>query len=201
MMAIQNLQPEYLAINLFFTAILVFGVYARSNKQDEYAFTFIIYNLTTYLLSHYLISMIQIVGAEVGAEAFLLGLFALFGMIRYRTTPIPVYNLTFLFLAIGMGLANAVMQTAVGVPEIVVINILMVGIAFISDLITTNSERQTVKINYDNLELVKGDRDQLIKDLELRTGLSIGSVEVISVDLLRDTAILRIFKQDEAKVR
>lgn len=188
----ENFSIEYLMMNIGFITILVFGVYGRKNERDEYAFTYIIYNLVTYILSYYLITMIQLLGADVGAEAFLLGLFALFGMIRYRTTPIPVYKLTFLFVAIGLGLANAVMQTAVEFPEILSINILIILVAFIADFMTNNVEARIVIVSYDNLELVRGDEKALIEDLEIKTGLVIKSVSVTGIDLLRETASLKL---------
>jgi len=188
----ENFSIEYLMMNIGFITILVFGVYGRKNERDEYAFTYIIYNLVTYILSYYLITMIQLLGADVGAEAFLLGLFALFGMIRYRTTPIPVYKLTFLFVAIGLGLANAVMQTAVEFPEILSINLLIILVAFIADFMTNNVEARIVKVSYDNLELVRGDEKALIEDLEIKTGLVIKSVSVTGIDLLRETASLKL---------
>ena len=38
---------------------------------------------------------------------FALGLFAIFGIIRYRTDPIPIKEMTYLFIVLGISIMNA----------------------------------------------------------------------------------------------
>tara|TARA_B110000495_G_C22711411_1_gene418340 strand:+ start:97 stop:681 length:585 start_codon:yes stop_codon:yes gene_type:complete len=189
---IENFAIGYFLIDLAFVSILVFGIYGREKGNDEFAFTYLIFNIVTYLLSYYLITMILILGEDIGAEAFLLGLFALFGMLRYRTDPIPVYNLTFLFISIGLGLVNSVMQTAVGYSEILLINLIIVGFAALANHFTHHSQDRLIKMTYDDIEKILGPEIELIDDIAKRTGLDIESIHINRIDLLRDTAQLHV---------
>ena len=75
-------------------------VYYRLYRDRDYVFTYFLINLVTFSLA-YLLSNVPI---ELG---FALGLFAVFGILRYRTEAIRVRNLTYLFVVIGVALLNA----------------------------------------------------------------------------------------------
>jgi hypothetical protein len=70
-------------MNLIFTLIIVRYVYYIHNRRKEYLFTYFLISISVFFLSY----LLQNVDLQLG---FALGLFALFGIIRYRTNPIPI---------------------------------------------------------------------------------------------------------------
>ena len=86
----------YLSIFL----IIVRYIYYPITKNKDYLFTYFLISLTVFLLC----ILLDSVKIEL---AFALGLFAIFGIIRYRTDPIPIKEMTYLFLVIGVSVVNA----------------------------------------------------------------------------------------------
>jgi hypothetical protein len=110
-----------LALDLLFTAVTVRVVYYRLYRSRDYVFTYFLINLVTFTLT-YLLSNVPI---ELG---FALGLFAVFGILRYRTEAILVRNLTYLFVVIGLALLNALANKGITLGELLIANIAIVGI-------------------------------------------------------------------------
>jgi hypothetical protein len=53
---------------------------------------------------------------------------------------------------------------------------------------------------YDRVDLLsEGRRDELIRDLEQRTGVQIIRIEIGKVDLLRDTAVIKVHFDGDAQ--
>ena len=55
-----------------------------------------------------------------------LGLFAIFGIIRYRTQPLQTEEMTYLFITIGMAVINALSGDFLSVSELIIINITVI---------------------------------------------------------------------------
>ena len=81
--------------NLSIILIIVRYIYYPITKNKDYLFTYFLISLTVFLLC----ILLDSVKIEL---AFALGLFAIFGIIRYRTDPIPIKEMTYLFLVIGV---------------------------------------------------------------------------------------------------
>ena len=109
-----------LGLNMLFTAVVVRLVYYRLYRNRDYVFTYFLINLVTFSLA-YLLSKVPI---ELG---FALGLFAVFGILRYRTEAIKVRNLTYLFVVIGIALLNALANGGITLPELLIANAVTVG--------------------------------------------------------------------------
>ena len=180
-----------LALDLFFTALVVFGVYARKYGHNQFVFTYILFNVITFTLCF----LLRKVPIELG---FALGLFAVFGILRYRTEAIRTRDLTYLFIVIGLAIINAVANAKVSLAEVVLVNATIAGLTALCDrsppaLPPTEGQRTlaTVELVYDNMDLLRDTNDAaLIRDLRERTGLDVRAVKVRQVDLLRDTARL-----------
>ena len=123
---------------------------------------------------------------------FALGLFAIFGMIRYRTEMVPIREMTYLFVTIGVAVINGLSMSQ-GIVNLLIINVLFILVVGIFDGIFSKKNHPAKIILYDKIELVKhGREDELKKDLEDRTGLTINKIEVGHIDFLRDVAYLKI---------
>jgi hypothetical protein len=180
-----------LAINLLFAGIVVRLIYFRLYKNREYAFTYYLFNVITFLLC----LLLRKVPIELG---FALGLFAVFGILRYRTEPIKIRDLTYLFIMIGLGILNAVANSSISLAEVLSVNAAIVGLAALLELSPSNRSVRSTPMVYDNLDLLKpGSESDLYCDLITRTGFRIERVEVQRIDLLRDSAEITIFYIDQ----
>lgn len=160
--------------------------YFPKSRRREYYFTFMLIGISVF----FLIFLLGGVKIRIG---FALGLFAIFGIIRYRTESMPVREMTYLFVIIAMSVINA-LSDSLSWLEIIAVN----GLFILSILIFENihlKEAMAVKmVQYDRIELVKPcNYEQMIADLKERTGLDIVKVEVGGIDFLRDMAVLKIY--------
>ena len=87
------------AFNLFVILIGVRWLYYPMAKRKDYLFTYILISAVVFLLCF----LLENVKLQLG---FALGLFAIFGIIRYRTDAIPIKEMTYLFLVIGISVIN-----------------------------------------------------------------------------------------------
>lgn len=171
--------------NLFVCWLIVHFFYYRKSRRRDYYVTLILFNTTMFLL----ICMMQNMDMQIGLT---LGLFAIFGMIRYRTETVPVREMTYLFVITGMAVING-FAMAVSYSELFVANLLFIIVIGASEFIQFKNSRSTKLILYERIELIVPDRRaELIADLETRTGLKIEAVEIGHIDFLRDVAFIKV---------
>ncbi|MBQ2855811.1 MAG: DUF4956 domain-containing protein [Bacteroidaceae bacterium] len=180
------------AFNAFFIWLIIHKMYYPKSLRKDYYFTFAMISVSIF----FLIFLLGSVKIKVG---FALGLFAIFGIIRYRTESMLVREMTYLFVIIAVSVINALAVT-LSYAELVVTNLIfLLCIRFCENLpwLKHISEKLVV---YDRIELITPDRrEELIDDLKKRLGLAITKVEVGAVDFLRDTAMLKVFYDDGAE--
>ena len=129
---------------------------------------------------------------------FALGLFAIFGIIRYRTDPIPIKEMTYLFLVIGISVVNALSNKKISHAELIFANFLIVFVTYGMERLWLLKHQSRKNITYEKIELIVPERrEELIADLKERVGVDVIRVEVRRIDLLKDTANLRIFYYEE----
>ncbi len=176
-----------LAINLVFLTILIRVLYYPKTRRKDYLFTYYLIGTITFFLCFGLMQM----DIDTGMG---LGLFAIFGIIRYRTDAIEIKEMTYLFMVIGISVINALASNDLSISEVSVINLVVVLLTYILENIWLIKHETRKTINYERIELIKPENHHLLKaDLEERTGLTINRVEVGKIDFLNDTAIIRIF--------
>lgn len=177
-------------LRFFFNMIVVwltihFLYYRKSHRRDYY-FTFTLISISVF----FLIFLLGSVKLKIG---FALGLFAIFGIIRYRTETMPVREMTYLFVIIALSVINALAVT------ISYVELLLTNIFFILSIWLCESNRwlkhmSCKLVQYDRIELITPDRKgELVADLHQRIGLDITKVEVGAVDFLHDTALLKVY--------
>tara|TARA_B100000963_G_scaffold99456_1_gene85969 strand:- start:412 stop:810 length:399 start_codon:yes stop_codon:yes gene_type:complete len=128
---------------------------------------------------------------------FALGLFAVFGILRYRTEAIPVRQMTYLFIVIGISMINALANKSISIIELVFTNGIITLITYTIDRVWFQSLELTKSITYEKIDLILPEKEEeLIEDLKLRTGLNINSVKVGKIDFLRDTAQVTIYYKE-----
>jgi hypothetical protein len=176
-----------LLLDLGFTFLVVRGVYTRLYHHRDYTFTYLLLNLVTFSLS-FVLSQVRV---DLG---FAMGLFAVFGILRYRTESIEVRNLTYLFVVIGLAVLNALVAADVSLWELLVVNSVIVGMVAALESASFSRREELRRVVYDRLDLLApGRSSELIADLRLRTQLPVERYEIGNVDLLRDTAELTVY--------
>lgn len=169
-----------LSLNIVFTAAVVRGVYYRLYRDRDYTFTYFLINLVTFSLT-YLLSHVPV---EMG---FALGLFAVFGILRYRTEAIQVRNLTYLFVVIGIALVNALANGGFTTVVLIATNSVIAGTVAVLEAASFSAREHSRLVCYDRLDLLGPNTNaELIADLRERTHLPVERVEIGNVDLLRD---------------
>lgn len=173
-------------IDLGFIALVVRGVYLRFHPRLDFAFSCVLLNVMTFAVC----MLLRKVPVELG---FALGLFGVFGILRYRTDAIGTRDLTYLFVSVGIGMLNAIANKKVSLAEVLFINIAILGTLAFFEQRTRSSRREVRTVLYDHLALLKpGRSEELIADLRERTGLEVSKYRVEDVDLLRDCARLTL---------
>jgi hypothetical protein len=176
-----------LGINLIFLTILIRGLYYTKTRRKDYLFTYYLIGTITFFLCFGLMQM----DIDTGMG---LGLFAIFGIIRYRTDAIEIKEMTYLFMIIGVSVVNALASNELSISEVAVINITIVIMTYVLENLWLMKHETRKTINYERIDLIKPENHDLLKaDLEKRTGLTINRVEVGKIDFLNDTALLRIY--------
>lgn len=174
------------SINLIVATILVRLIYYPIAKRKDFLFTYMLISTAIFLLCYLL--------ANVKLDlAFALGLFAIFGIIRYRTDAIPIKEMTYLFIVIGVAVMNALVA-GISITEIALANLALLGLSFGLEKVWLLRHESRKIVLYERIDLVKaGNRAALKADLEDRTGIKINRVEVGRIDFLRDTALIKIY--------
>lgn len=177
--------------NLIVITIIIRYIYYPVTKNKDYLFTYFLIGMTVFLLC----VLLDSVKLQLG---FALGLFAIFGIIRYRTDPIAIKEMTYLFLVIGISVINALANKKISHAELVFANFMIVFITYGMEKLWLLRHQSRKNITYEKIDLIVPEkREELIADLKARTGIEVIRVEIRRIDFLRDTANLRIFYYEE----
>ena len=190
------------AINLVVCWLLVHFFYYRKSRRRDYYFTFMIF-------SSAMLTLLYIMGnVEVGV-GLTLGLFAIFGVIRYRTETVPIREMTYLFVIIALAAVNGLaplyqitdvatqphyMLSWGNVGVMALVNALIVLLVWVLESESLVKHTTTKLVLYDRIELIVPEkREELIADLEKRLGVKVDNVEIGHVDFLKDAAFIKVF--------
>lgn len=177
----------------FFMLIVWFIVhflYYRKTHRRDYFFTLILLSVSIFFLI-YLLGSVKV---KIG---FALGLFAIFGILRYRTETIPVREMTYMFSVICLSVINALADT-MSVAELAIPNLAIAFLIWLFETFVLRANLATKLVLYDRIELITPERrEELIEDLRKRTGLNIYKVSIGSIDMLKDSAIIKIHYEND----
>jgi hypothetical protein len=175
----------------FLVALLVVRfVYYPSTHNKRYVFTFLAFNTVIYFVLSFMNSIE--IGIGVG-----FGLFAIFSILRYRTDPIPIREMTYLFVIAALPVMNSASSNGEVWPQLILANLVLLAIMLVLEKEWGFHYETSKRIVYEKIELIRPDRRaELLADLELRTGLKIKRILIGKVDFLRDTANLKVYYDD-----
>lgn len=175
------------ALNFLVAFIIIRFIYYPKNRQKGYFFTFFVFNTIIFVIS-------LLLGTIDFSVGFGFGLFAIFSILRYRTDVIPVKEASYLFVLMSLPFINALFMAAIGLYELLFINIFMIVMTYVieNDVLISFESVKTIK--YEKIELIKPENHiLLLEDLKERTGLNIERYEIGKIDFLRDTADITVY--------
>jgi hypothetical protein len=181
--AVLAIAPRLL-LDLLCAALVVHGVYLRRHPRRDYAFTYWLLNLVTFAVA----AALSGVRVEIGLS---LGLFGVFGILRYRTEAMRIRDLTYLFVMIGLAILHGVASNLEALARVAVIDVVLLGAMAWLELRPGPNRADSVTVRYDRLELLDpARRTELLDDLSRRVGVRCAHAHVQSVDLMHDSAEL-----------
>lgn len=178
-----------LFIDLVMTCIIVLGIYFPSQKDKAYVLTFFTFNLSIFLIAT-LFSQVEL---SLGLS---FGLFAIFSILRYRSEPLPVREMTYLFILMALPVINVIFISENMILEAIIANLAILAVFFVIERALGFRYEAKKTVTYEKIELIKPENyEALLTDLRDRTGLSINRCEVGKIDFLHDVAEVKIYYQ------
>jgi len=178
------------AFNLAVAILIVRFVYYPLTQNKSYVFTFVAFNTIIYCVLGVMTSAELSVGVGFG-------LFAIFSVLRYRTDPMPIREMTYLFIIIALPVMNSALVSADEFTQLLVANAGIVVLLYVLEKGWGFHFEASKKIIYEKIELITPEnQDRLVDDLRERTGLAVSRVEIGRIDFLCDTAEIRIYYDD-----
>lgn len=193
--------PDFIEMMIRFVICLAFNwfiidrLYYKKSKRRDFYFTFLLTSIAIFFLVFFMIFGLDKLGGKT-SMGIGIGLFGIFSIMRYRTDAMPVREMTYLFVIISLSVVNAIASSAT-YAEIVVTDIIVTFAIWVCERRLRIQFSKLVQ--YDRIELIKPERyEELKADVEQRLGLDVLKIEVGSIDLLRDMAILRVYYKSNA---
>lgn len=178
-------------INLFFATLLIRYIYYRKTQRKDHLFTYYMISVIAFMIC-FALKKLEI-GTGMG-----LGLFAIFGIIRYRTSTVRIKEMTYLFVVIGLAVVNALAGKQISYAELLFINGVTVLFVYLLEYVLVQKHEHSQTVTYERIDLIKPDKKEDMKaDLEARTGLQITKISIGRIDFLRDTAQVKIYYHSE----
>ena len=167
--------------------IIIKVIYYRDFKNNDFIFSYFMFNTLIFFFAY-------ILGGIDINMGFAFGLFAVFAMLRYRTNPIPIKEMTYLFIVITVGVINALSGNMISLGALLFTNFSIVLLTFILENYWQNNLLINRTIDYENIENIKPENhEKLLADLEQRTGLDIIYYDIQNINFLRDTVKVKIY--------
>ena len=182
------------SFNLLVAFVIIKLIYHRDYKGNDFVFTYFMFNTLIFFFA-YILGNLDI------NMAFGFGLFAVFAILRYRTDPIPIKEMTYLFIVITIGVINALSANQVVFTELLFANFSIVLLTFLLERHWVNNlpddGLSTKTVVYNDMEMIKPENHQaLINDLAQKTGLSVISIKVGRINFIENHANIKLYYKD-----
>jgi len=176
--------------NLSVAFIIIKLIYQRDHNNNDFVFTYFMFNSLIFFFA-------SILGSITINMGFAFGLFAVFAILRYRTDPIPIKEMTYLFIVITIGVINALSGDEVSFGALLFTNTALVGLTYFLEKYWQNNLLASMNIDYEKIENVKPqNHEALLADLKERTGLNIQDFQLSRMNFLRDTVRIKIYYKE-----
>ena len=178
------------SFNLFIAYIIIKLIYHRDHKGNDFVFTYFMFNSLIFFFAY-------ILGNLDVNMAFGFGLFAVFAILRYRTDPIPIKEMTYLFIVITIGVINALSANNVAFSEVLFANVAIVTLTFFLERYWVNNLLKSKAIVYDGLEKISPEKNrELIDELSEKTGLNLLRAKIGRINFKSNRVNIRVYYKD-----
>ena len=170
--------------NMVVCSAIVWFFYYPKSRNKGFSVTFMLFSAVVFFLLYFMggVSLDITVG---------LGLFMIFGIMRYRTEMVPIREMTYLFVSIATAVINGI--NAIN-DQLILANLLLIALLAVIEYGIGRKREVSKLVCYERIELIRPEhRGELIADLEQRLGHKVNRVEVGNVDFLRDVAFLKVY--------
>lgn len=175
------------SIDLVVLFVLIRLIYYPIHRKKDYLFTYFIFNILIFFLCVLLNSVKLSIG-------FAFGLFAIFGVLRYRTEQISIKDMTYLFAVITIAVINSLASKKISLAELLFTDVMILVVTFTLEHVWLTRHEAMRELIFDRMDLIKPEnRSELFADLQQRLGVKVSRVEIGRIDLLRDTAMMRVY--------
>ena len=176
--------------NLIIAYVIIKLIYHRDHKGNDFVFTYFMFNSLIFFFAY-------ILGNLDVNIAFGFGLFAVFAILRYRTDPIPIKEMTYLFIVITIGVINALSANNVAFSEVLFANAAIVVLTYLLERYWVNNLLKSKSIVYGELDKISPEKNQeLIDELSEKTGLSLLRAKVGRVNFKSNRVNIRVYYKD-----
>ena len=177
-------------LNIAVALLIIRGIYYPVRRDKNYVLTFFAFNTLVFLIT----SLLSGVDLSVG---FGFSLFAIFSILRYRTDPIPIREMTYLFVMMALPVVNAVLVSQANFAGLLIANVALVLVLFLVERGWGFKYELHKTITYERIDLIKPENHPLLlDDLRQRTGLAITRFEIGKLDFLRDVAEIKVYYEE-----
>jgi len=182
------------SFNLLIAFVIIKLIYHRDYKGNDFVFTYFMFNTLIFFFA-YILGNLDI------NMAFGFGLFAVFAILRYRTDPIPIKEMTYLFIVITIGVINALSGNQVVFIELLFANVTIVLLTFLLERHWVNNlpdnGLSSKTVVYNNMEMIKPENHQaLIDELAQKTGLSIVSCKIGRLNFVENQVNVKLYYKE-----
>ena len=174
-------------MNLVIAVLIVRLIYYPAKQDKNYVFTFLAFNTIIYFVMSFLTNAELSIGVGFG-------LFAIFSVMRYRTSAMSTREMTYLFIMIALPVMNSVLMRSNSWPDLLGANAAVIAVLFVLEREWGFHYESSKLIRYERIDLIKPhQRNVLLEDLRERTGLPVKRVELGQIDFLDDSVELKIY--------
>ncbi|HOR78137.1 MAG TPA: DUF4956 domain-containing protein [Anaerolineaceae bacterium] len=180
-------------VNFVVGLIIVRFIYYPRTKDKRFVFTYLTFSTVIY----FVVSLMANITIGIGVG---FGLFAIFRIVRYRTEPMPVREMTYLFVLMSLPVMNSSGMLQTAWPQLIIANAVIALVLWLLEKEWGFEYQLPRHVVYEKIELIQPSRQaEMVADLEARTGRKVERVEVGKIDFLKDTADLRVYfaKEDQ----
>jgi hypothetical protein len=180
-------------LNTVLVWLIVRFMYTKHSKRKDFYFSYLAISAVVFMLC-FLLNSVKL---ELG---FALGLFAIFGIIRYRTSTIPIKEMTYLFIIIGISVINALTNKQVSYVELFFTNAIIILGLWLLELVLSLKQEESVRIVNEKIENIHVmSETNMLKDLKERTGIDVKRYKIEKIDFLKDVADITIYYEINGK--
>jgi hypothetical protein len=177
-----------LMFNLVTLFILIRYIYYPNNGQKELIFTFIIIGIVAFFIG----SVLNRVKIDF---AMAIGMFAVFSIIRYRTPPFEVKEMSYLFAVIGISVINALVESKnIEWLALIVADIILLVTTFALEKYSPRNkiEKKPLTITIADIGIIT-DKTLLTEEVKKQTNLNVFKVEVSKINAIKKEVTVWIY--------